>query len=393
MPTPAGEHVFGRRRPSESGAPRLHKKARRDTHFRPLPAPTGKFPFHLDLADILSAKDHADIVKKRKLTFHLNGDMGGISDSQPQLLVARGMEQDFRAGAAASNNPAFLYILGDCVYFNGEAKEYYAQFYHPYEFYPAPVFAVPGNHDGENLPEGSTLDGFVRNFCAHGPKKLPESGDSGRTAMNQPNVYWTLRTPLASFVGLYSNVPEGGDIRAPQSTWLVQQLKTLPRDRPLLLSLHHPLYSADDFHSGSTYMKELLANSVAAAGGRHPEMVLAGHVHNYQRLTRALPGQKQLPFLVSGAGGYHNLHNIRKVDGEKMVAPVVFEDNDGERVTLERYADDRHGFGRLEITDKLIIGRYYTVPRPQEPYSKGNQLADYFEFDWKKRRYLPNTLG
>jgi hypothetical protein len=47
---------------------------------------------------------------------------------------------------------------------------------------------------------------------------------------------------------------------------------------------------------------------------------------------------------------------------------------------------------RLEITDELITGRYYQVPRPQEPYSKGSQLYDYFEFDWKNRRYLPNTL-
>jgi hypothetical protein len=46
----------------------------------------------------------------------------------------------------------------------------------------------------------------------------------------------------------------------------------------------------------------------------------------------------------------------------------------------------------MEITDTLITGRYYTVPRAHEPYSKGNQLLDYFEFDWKRKRYVPNTL-
>jgi hypothetical protein len=44
------------------------------------------------------------------------------------------------------------------------------------------------------------------------------------------------------------------------------------------------------------------------------------------------------------------------------------------------------------ITPTLITGRYYTVPRPQEPYSTGNQLIDYFEFDWRKTRYVSNTL-
>ncbi len=70
----------------------------------------------------------------------------------------------------------------------------------------------------------------------------------------------------------------------------------------------------------------------------------------------------------------------------------MFNDKGGDPVTLERYSADHHGFLRMVITDKLITGRYYTVPRPQEPYSKGNQLLDYFEFDWRKQQYVPNTL-
>ena len=203
------------------------------------------------------------------MTFHLNGDMGGIQYAVPQELVAKGMERDFDPHADASETPAFLYILGDCVYFNGEIKEYYKQFYQPYEFYPGPIFAVPGNHDGENLDAGeSTLEGFVRNFCADHPVMRPESGDSHRTAMTQPNVFWTLVTPLANFVGLYSNVPAGGDIRQPQVNWLKQQLQTLPKSVPLFVSLHHPVYSADDHHSGSTYMKKVIEDA-AVASGRH----------------------------------------------------------------------------------------------------------------------------
>jgi acid phosphatase type 7 len=75
-----------------------------------------------------------------------------------------------------------------------------------------------------------------------------------------------------------------------------------------------------------------------------------------------------------------------------MVPPVVFDDKQGDPVTLERYSDDHHGFLRMEITDQLVVGRYYEVPRPQEPYSKGNQLLEYFEFDWRNKRYIPNTL-
>jgi hypothetical protein len=305
--------------------------------------------------------------------------------------VATGMEHDCNANTAAGEKPAFLYITGDCVYFNGQITEYYKQFYQPYEFYPGPIFAVPGNHDGENLPTDQTLDGFVRNFCAPKPVKMPESGDSHRTAMIQPNVYWTLLTPFVNIIGLYSNVPAGGEIVPPQTDWLVEELASLPRNVPLFVALHHPIYSADDHHSGSTYMKKVIEDAAAAAK-RHPEMILAGHVHNYQRLTRNAADGTQVPYLVTGAGGYHNLHNIMKVNGQTMVPPVVFDDKGGDPVTLEKYSADHHGFLRMEITPDLVTGRYYQVPRPQEPYSKGNHLMDYFEFDWKKRRYVPNHL-
>ncbi len=61
----------------------------------------------------------------------------------------------------------------------------------------------------------------MRNFCALQPVKMPESQDLHRTAIIQPNVYWTLLTPLINFVGLYSNIPEGGQIKSPQTDWLI----------------------------------------------------------------------------------------------------------------------------------------------------------------------------
>ena len=66
--------------------------------------------------------------------------------------------------------------------------------------------------------------------------------------MIQPNVYWTLLTPVVSIIGLYSNVPEHGVLHPDQLAWLVGELKTLPASLPLLVTLHHPPYSADDHH-------------------------------------------------------------------------------------------------------------------------------------------------
>lgn len=396
----ANGHLYGRARPGEDGTFPLHKAPPRNTSFRPLPEVgdkpnevPGPSPFRLDLKSIIPEADYAAIVSAGKLTFHLNADMGGIQYGVPQSLVAAGMEADFDAGKPASENPAFLYITGDCVYFNGEVSQYYAQFYEPYEHYPRPIVAVPGNHDGENLGDDpkTSLDGFIRTFCQPKPIIQPESGESNRTTMTQPNVYWTLLTPFVNIIGLYSNVPEGGEIKAPQTDWLIEELKSLPADMPIFVALHHPIYSADTYHSGSTHMKQVIEDA-ATASGRHPDMVLAGHVHDYQRLTKTMADGSQVPYLVTGSRGYHNLHSIMKVDGQKMVAPVVFKDKEGDPVTLERYSDDHWGFTRLEVTKDIVTGRFYVVPRPQESYSKGNQLLDYFEFDWKAKKYVPNTL-
>jgi acid phosphatase type 7 len=399
-------HVFGRTRPDATGKHPIHvaqPQEQRDTRYRPLPAPTGSEPYRLDLKSVISAADSQVIVKKKQLTFHFNGDMGGVKQGMDQILVARGMEQDFAAATDASEKPAFLYITGDCVYFFGEVSNYYSQFYEPYEHYPGPIFAVPGNHDGETpvvsgatkssepTPVNPTLDGFVRNFCAPKPTKMPEAHESNRTAMTQPNVYWTLLTPLVNIVGLYSNVPEGGVVKQPQIEWFQSELSTLDKDIPIIVTLHHPVYSADAFHSGSTHMKQLIEDA-AKKVGRHPEMVVAGHVHNYQRFTKTMKGGAQVPYLVTGAGGYYHLHAMQKVNGETMVPPVVFKDKEGDPATLDQYSADHHGFLRMQVTDKSMIGRYYEVPRPQEPYSKGNQLIDHFEFDWRKRRIVANTL-
>ena len=383
-------HVFGRQRPSSQGFA-IHRAPPRDTHFRPLPPPTGASPYRLDLKDVLSDADYQQIVQSDRLVFHLNGDMGGIQYAEPQQIVAQGMEDDLSKPSSDGALPDFLYITGDCVYFNGEIAQYYAQFYQPYELYHRPIFAVPGNHDGENLTTGQTLDGFMRNFCAPSPVKMPESQGSFRTAMVQPNCHWTLLTPLCSIVGLYSNVPEGGEIQEPQLSWIVEELQSLPKDLPLFVALHHPLYSADDHHSGSSHMRTTL-DQAAGKAGRYPDMVLAGHVHNYQRLSSVHPDRGLVPHIVTGAGGYHNLHTIMKVNGHKMVTPVNFDAGDGETVTLNSYSDDHHGFLRVEVTPGLVTGRYYEVPRPQEPRTKGAQLFDYWEFDTGAKAWVTNHL-
>jgi hypothetical protein len=91
--------------------------------------------------------------------------------------------------------------------------------------------------------------------------------------MTLPNVYWTLLAPFVTIIGLYTNVPEGGQVDDQQTAWLVPELKAAPTDGALLVALHHPPYSADAHHGGSARMGALL-DMVFQQSGRGSDAVL-----------------------------------------------------------------------------------------------------------------------
>jgi hypothetical protein len=327
--------------------------------FQDLPAPTGLPPFHLSLDGVLSAEAIQRIHDAGRLVFHAVGDTGGVNTVTYQETVAAYMEQDFATSGDLSGNPSFYYHLGDVVYYAGEVQNYYAEFYEPYNLYNAPIFAIPGNHDGDvdpNYPAPS-LDAFVRNFCAQSPVKRPESQDAVRLAMTQPNVYWTLESEMVTIVGLYSNCPEGGVLTQAQIDWFVAELRSAPTDRPLIVAVHHPIYSAYGPHPGSQPLKDVLEQACQASN-RIPDLVLGGHVHNYQRFSAPL-GNRTVPFVIAGAGGYNQkLHQLAAVFHN---TPLPIQMNQGEG-TLENFCDTNHGYLRLECTTKGIHGDYFAVP-------------------------------
>ncbi|HET8842912.1 MAG TPA: metallophosphoesterase [Ktedonobacteraceae bacterium] len=354
----------------------LHPRQSNQTP-QPLPAPTGRFPYHLALDAILTSEQMQAISSAQRLIFHIAGDTGGVKSPQAQRIVAGHMEKDFDSPGAATH-PAFFYNLGDVVYYYGEASQYYSQFYEPYQLYPAPILAIPGNHDGDVLNNSApSLAAFVENFCASNPHLTNEAGDVARDAMTEPNVYWTLDTPFVTIIGLYTNVPEGGWLDAQQIAWLSSELSNAASEKALIVAMHHPIYSADIMHSGSQYMSNILENAIAQSG-RYPDMVLAGHVHNYQRFTRNVAG-RELPYIVAGAGGYWHLHAMSKdTQGQTIKPPYPVPDTD---VTLENFCSDRHGYLLMEATPSALKGSYYTVPRPQESWSAPAQLHDTFTLD------------
>ncbi|WP_419728830.1 metallophosphoesterase family protein [Lichenicola sp.] len=384
-------HQFAQGRPNSAPMHPQQSPQFKGSPFQPLPAPTGVSPFRLDLEEIVP--DAVAAARKAGgIAFHMVGDTGGVQDPNPQTLVANGMEHD-AAQAGPFGLPAFFYHLGDVVYFDGQASEYLPQFYDPYAHYPRPIVGIPGNHDGDVFDDGTrtnplpSLATFVRNFCSATPgMKSPDAGDMARTAMIQPNVYWTLNTPFATIIGLYTNVPEGGVVEPDQAAWFEGELAAAPKDRALIVALHHPPYSLDTYHSGSKPMATLLAVATAASK-RRPDIVFSGHVHNYQRFTVPDPtGSGVTPFIVAGQGGYHNLHKMAKLNGQPLVTPYTVPGEAG--VVLNSYYDDRFGFMRLEVSAQELAVQTYTVPRPQEKWDQAPKLFDSLRLDWKHRKLI-----
>ncbi len=362
--------------------------------FQPLPEPTGPAPYHLSLDDVLNADQHAEqlatIRASERMVFHTVGDTGAIQ--HPLILegVVEAMIADCQAGDATAR-PAFFYHLGDVVYYTGQAVDYYNQFYDPYDRYPLPIFAIPGNHDGDVEAGGDavpSLSAFVTNFCAPAYAITRDAGDAHRDAMTQPNVYWTLETPLATFIGLYTNVPEGGRLDADQIAWFQSELAGAPTDKALIVAMHHPVFSADQYHAGSKYMKQVLEDAIEKTG-RVPDAVFSGHVHNYQRFTGNLNGH-EVPFIVAGAGGYFSLHHMQPDPngGGQLQVPLDLPEL-GAR--LEQYCANRHGFMRVEVTPQTLTGMYYAVADSHE--SGPAQPVDSFTLDLKTHQLIPAAPG
>ena len=119
------------------------------------------------------------------------------------------------------------------------------------------------------------------------------------------------------------------------------------------MALHHPIYSFDVFHSGSSKMADVLENAIRDTG-RVPNLVLSGHVHDYQRIEQQIAPHGPTPFIITGNGGYHNLHAVHSAVGSR--AP--------DTGAVLKYASQKTwGFMTLTIDKKTISGTTVEVDR------------------------------
>jgi Calcineurin-like phosphoesterase len=329
-----------------------------------------------------------------RIVFHALGDSGASASRKypDELHVADQVTLDC-ASSAEADRAAFLFHLGDVVYNFGEARYYYDQFYEPFRNYPAPIFAIPGNHDSFVVPGTKPADEplvtFQRNFCAKNPVITPEAGSLHRTAMTQPGVYFTLDAPFVRIIGLFSNALEDpGVISNLDHKWhtisniqidfLKAQLQKIKDEKypgAVLLATHHPPFSytprtetggIGGNHGSSTTMLSQI-DKICTDIGVYPHAFLSGHAHNYQRYTRIIDFEGKeidVPFIVCGDGGHNVNALVRAHKGTPAQEPssgadVTYLDGlaNRKRLIIAKYDDHNYGYLRIYVDkDYLKIG-------------------------------------
>jgi Calcineurin-like phosphoesterase len=356
----------------------------------------------------------------KRIVFHAIGDSGATSAGKKyghELSVADHVTNDCRT-SAEQDRPAFLFHLGDVVYDFGEPQYYYDQFYEPFRNYPAPIFAIPGNHDSFLVPgtpsDKQALNTFIRNFCATAPAITAEAKSLHRTAMTQPGVYFALDAPFVRIIGLFSNALEDPGVISSETengkkTWPTlpdyqldfltaqfQQIKDEKYKGAVIIAVHHPPFSyepppatstaakgkkssgAGGDHGKSTDMLRQI-DTICKAQGVYPHAFLSGHAHNYQRYTRTVHFQNKdcsVPFIVCGDGGYNVKALVQGHKGSPAQPP-----QDGTDVSyldirpavqagklILGHSDPTHyGYLRIAVDAQKLAISFYTVPNSPEP--------------------------
>jgi hypothetical protein len=389
-PTPTPDpDSFTVKHGSDKGAYTILDRERGKLPPRPFRIAEGIDEPVLQLAAALGRKGDtivAQIERAEQIVFHSLGDTGSVRGPESQNQVADKMVADYN-DRDPEHVPSFLYHLGDVVYSFGESEYYFDQFYEPYRDYPAPIFAIPGNHDGMVSPVAPrmSLQAFYENFCTAGqpPHRTREAGELSRTAQIQPAVYFTLEAPFVRILGLYSNcledpgiIPDEGGVYPylgkTQLTFLKTGLQRVKGEKfpgAVIVAVHHPPYVAKikprgqaaqnaGRHGGSPDMLKDI-DSACRQTGVWPHAVLSGHAHNYQRFTRHKDG-RETPFVVSGNGG-HALKPLTRKGEPALRVPMDQPSlaNGNEKVTFESYDFTDYGYLRIVVNKAQLRIEYH----------------------------------
>jgi hypothetical protein len=365
--------------------------------------PSNQQPLEFSSVD---PEENQRILTSGKMSFAMVGCSGDPTNGDHTKAVAKAISDD--------KDLSFFYHLGDIIYTlsgadaeGSEPVKPYSQslwddqFFDPYANFPKMIFSIAGNHDGKYKEKIMALKDYFRFFCATAVE--PPTGKKHRRHMTQPYIYWRLDTPYAYFIGLYSNIANGGILDkpsqyttanftdGPQYKWLVKQLQDIAvmnktagsRRKAVLLTVHYPPYSGatnfivrgDPSKGGpaakgkrpaqpNNYDVPHLAVALQQAfkdGRQRPDVIFSAHAHLFERLNYKFADGTVMPCLISGCGGHWPLEELFQACDKTLqkankppfdaVKPKAFQFPKGDRAKVKYYEDKEKGgcFGYLKV--------------------------------------------
>lgn len=301
-------------------------------------------------------------------------------------------------------------VCSDVIYPAGGIRPYADRFYRPYADYPAPIYALPGNHDWYD-----GLAGFMTAFCDVPP-------DAGAPPVSVPGPAWARllrrvfwrRAPTATAEdvadmrwyrdaesqqavqpGPYCAIDAGplrlvlidtgiaGRIDSDQAAWL---RAVSAGDRPKILLTGKPIYTYGELRrspiegEGEGDGEGGDVNEIVTDPRCNYLAVIGGDDHNYQRYPVRQRDGRTIQYVVAGGSGAYlsATHQVPNVD---RLAPAVTEEGfrcyplRGDSLAHFSRRYDRLlglGLGRLVVSPDdattLMAERIgITPPRPGDP--------------------------
>ena len=297
-------------------------------------------------------------------------------------------EQAAIAKAVAAVQPDAVFITGDLVYGRGRAAEYRARFFPVYngEAVPllrrVPFLGVVGNHDVP-FPGFADASAYFAYWSQplNGPALRPGEKNAAPVKAGEHDAIVAASGPafprMASFSFDYGRVhwtvlDSNGyaDWDSPQlKAWLEADLRAARGAAWRIVALHHPLFQSARSHFDDQWMRPL--SPLLEKYG--VDLVLAGHVHNYQRTAplRFQPTQVGLrgkpvagEFTVDEAFDGKTvtrargpIHIVTGAGGAELYDPWQTDARASWQPWTRAFIADKHSFTVLDVAAKTLTVR------------------------------------
>ncbi|HEV3378220.1 MAG TPA: metallophosphoesterase [Thermoleophilaceae bacterium] len=205
-------------------------------------------------------------------------------------------------------NPDAVAVLGDAQDHEGTLEEFQAEYDPTWGRFKDITYPAPGNHEYQGTSERDAAPGYFEYF---GPVAGARSegyyrwrlGDWTMLALNSGAVRYTRRGRGASRPD--DCWPVSCAEGSAQERWLRRQLEGLRRGSCVLAYWHHPRFSSG---FGGAHQPHRETGPLFRALYEHrAELVLNGHVHNYERFgprsPSGRPDERGVTQFVVGTGG------------------------------------------------------------------------------------------